>query len=134
MTFAQGMPFNSGPVWDQMNFLTNPAPASAAGGGLSSFLSGPAGMFTAGGINSFIGGFGQAQTAQSAQNAQQAAMAMFDANTGRSMFDRNYDYFLQRKAPIDEARIKMNPEYRRGQVRDTLLNPGLAGKYSAFMA
>lgn len=100
----------------------------------SKFLGGPGGMLTSAGINSFIGGFGQAQAAQSAQNAQQAAMAMFDANTGRSLFDRNYDYFLQRKAPIDEARIKMNPDYRRGQVRDTLLNPGLAGKYSAFMA
>jgi len=115
----------------------NLAPGAAGGGGLSNFskfLGGPAGMLTSAGINSFIGGFGQAQTAQSAQDAQQAAMAMFDANTGRSMFDRNYDYFLQRKAPIDEARIKMNPDYRRAQVRDTLLNPGLAGKYSAFMA
>jgi hypothetical protein len=119
-----------------LSFSPASAAPAAAGGGLSDFskfLGGPGGMMASAGINSFIGGFGQAQAAQSAQNAQDATMAMFDANTGRSLFDRNYDYFLQRKAPIDEARIKLNPEYRRGQVRDTLLNPGLAGKYSAFI-
>jgi hypothetical protein len=114
-----------------------PAPSTpATGGGLGgfgNFFGSPAGMMAATGVNSFIGGFGQAQAAQSAQNAQDASMAMFDAGLGRSLFDRNYDYYLQRKAPIDEARIKMNPTYRRGQTRDVLLNPGLAGRYSAFI-
>ena len=112
------------------------APASSTGGtgGFGNFFSGPGGFLASTAVNSLLGGLSQGNTAQSAASAQDAALAMFDANAGRSIFDRNYDYFLQRKAPIDEARIKLNPEYRRGQVRDTLLNPGLAGRYSAFMA
>lgn len=112
------------------------APSSTGGstGGFGNFFSSPQGFFASTAVNSLMSGLSQANTAQSAQNFQQASADFFDANAGRSIFDRNYDYFLQRKAPIDEARIKMNPEYRRGQVRDTLLAPGLAGRYSAFMA
>lgn len=111
------------------------APSSGGGtGGFGNFFSSPAGFLASTGVNALMGGLAQGNTAQSAASAQGAALAAFDANTGRSLFDRNYDYFLQRKAPIDEARIKMNPEYRRAQVRDTLLAPGLAGRYSAFMA
>jgi len=122
------------PINQAFPSAATPPVASAGGsGGFGNFFSSPAGFFASTAVNSLMGGLGQANTAQSAQSAQDAALMMFDVNGGRSLFDRNYDYFLQRKAPIDEARIARNPDFRRMQLRDTLRNPGIAGRYAAFV-
>ena len=73
-----------------------------------------------------------ANTAQSAQNAMGTSIGMFDVNQGIAAADRRRATFEDMMAPIRASRIKMNPEYRRGQVRDTLLSS--PGRYSAFMA
>lgn len=73
-----------------------------------------------------------ANTAQSAQNAMGTSIGMFDVNQGIAAADRRRATFEDMMAPIRASRIKMNPEYRRGQVRDTLLSS--PGRYSAIMA
>lgn len=73
-----------------------------------------------------------ANTAQSAQNAMGTSIGMFDVNQGIAAADRRRATFEDMMAPIRASRIKMNPEYRRGQVRDTLLRG--ASPYSAFVA
>jgi len=73
-----------------------------------------------------------ANTAQSAQNVMGTSIGMFDVNAGVAAADRRRAIFEDMMAPIRGSRIKMNPEYRRGQVRDTLLSS--PSRYSAFMA
>ena len=75
---------------------------------------------------------GNANTAQSAQNAMGSSIGMFDVNQGVAAADRRRAIYEDMMNPIRASRIKMNPEYRRGQVRDTLLlGPN---RYSALMA
>ena len=75
---------------------------------------------------------GNANTAQSAQNAMGTSIGMFDVNQGIAAADRRRAIYEDMMNPIRASRIKMNPEYRRGQVRDTLLSS--PGRYSALMA
>jgi hypothetical protein len=74
---------------------------------------------------------GNANTAQSAQNAMGTSIGMFDVNQGVTAANRRQAIFDEMMAPIQAARIKMNPDYRRGQLRDTLRN--LNTSYSAFV-
>lgn len=74
---------------------------------------------------------GNANTAQSAQNAMGTSIGMFDVNEGVTAKNRRQAIFDEMMAPIYASRIKMNPEYRRGQLRDTLRN--LNTSYSAFV-
>ena len=73
-----------------------------------------------------------ANTAQSAQNAMNTSIGMFDVNQGIAAADRRRATYEDMMNPIRASRIKMNPEYRRGHLRDTLMN--LGNKYSAFVA
>jgi len=74
---------------------------------------------------------GNANTAQSAQNAMNTSIGMFDVNQGVTASNRRQAIFDEMMAPIQASRIKMNPEYRRGQLRDTLRDRGT--RYSAFV-
>jgi hypothetical protein len=74
---------------------------------------------------------GNANTAQSAQNAMGTSIGMFDVNQGVTAANRRQAIFDEMMAPIQASRIKMNPEYRRGQLRDTLQTG--TGRYSAFV-
>lgn len=73
-----------------------------------------------------------ANTAQSAQNAMNTSIGMFDVNQGIAAADRRRAIYEDAMAPIRASRIKANPDYRRGQLRDTLMN--LGNRYSAFVA
>ena len=75
---------------------------------------------------------GNANTAQSAQNAMGTSIGMFDMNQGVAAADRRRAIYEDMMNPIRASRIRMNPEYRRGQVRDTLLSG--PNRYSVFMA
>jgi hypothetical protein len=119
--FAQGrdVPVNQMP--SGMAFGTD----SGGFGGLGQFAPLLAGKF-----GSML--MSNANTAQSAQNAMGTSIGMFDVNQGIAAADRRRATFEDMMAPIRASRIKMNPEYRRGQVRDTLLSS--PGRYSALMA
>ena len=73
-----------------------------------------------------------ANTAQSARNAMNTSIGMFDVNQGIAAADRRRATYEDMMNPIHASRIKMNPEYRRGQLRDTLLAG--ATPHSAFVA
>jgi len=106
--------------------FTGSAPSYGGGGGsgLGQFLPLLAGRF-----GSMMAG--NANTAQSAQNAMGTSIGMFDVNQGVTAANRRQAIFDEMMAPIQASRIKMNPEYRRGQLRDTLQTG--AGRYSAFV-
>lgn len=93
-------------------------------GGLATLLAGSLG-------NTLLG---QSNTQASAANAMGTGIGMFDVNAGVTAANRRRSLFDETQAPIIASRIKMNPDYRRGQLRDTLLNPGLAGRYAALVA
>lgn len=92
-----------------------------------------------GGLGALIAGrlgttlLGQSNTQASAANAMGTGIGMFDVNAGVTAANRRRSLFDETQAPIIASRIKMNPDYRRGQLRDTLRNPGIAGRYAAFI-
>jgi len=112
-----------GSVGDSLG--SNPFGGAGGFGGLGQFAPLIAGRF-----GSML--MGNANTAQSAQNAMGTSIGMFDVNQGVAAADRRRAIYEDMMNPIRASRIKMNPEYRRGQVRDTLLSS--PGRYSAFMA
>ena len=114
------------PSWsDSFGIDTSGAFGSGGFGGLGQFAPLIAGRF-----GSML--MGNANTAQSAQNAMGSSIGMFDVNQGIAAADRRRAIYEDMMNPIRASRIKMNPEYRRGQVRDTLLSS--PGRYLAFMA
>ena len=114
------------PSWsDSFGIDTSGAFGSGGFGGLGQFAPLIAGRF-----GSML--MGNANTAQSAQNAMGSSIGMFDVNQGVAAADRRRAIYEDMMNPIRASRIKMNPEYRRGQVRDTLLSS--PGRYLAFMA
>lgn len=72
-----------------------------------------------------------ANTAQSAQNAMNTSMGMFDANQGVTAANRRQAIYDEMMAPIQASRIKMDPDYRRGQLRDALRERG--SRFAAFI-
>ena len=110
---------------DSFGIDTSGAFGSGGFGGLGQFAPLIAGRF-----GSML--MGNANTAQSAQNAMGSSIGMFDVNQGIAAADRRRAIYEDMMNPIRASRIKMNPEYRRGQVRDTLLSS--PGRYSALMA
>ena len=114
------------PSWsDSFGIDTSGAFGSGGFGGLGQFAPLIAGRF-----GSML--MGNANTAQSAQNAMGTSIGMFDMNQGVAAADRRRAIYEDMMNPIRASRIRMNPEYRRGQVRDTLLlGPN---RYSVFMA
>ena len=118
--------FSNIPSWsDSFGIDTSGAFGSGGFGGLGQFAPLIAGRF-----GSML--MGNANTAQSAQNAMGTSIGMFDVNQGVAAADRRRAIYEDMMNPIRASRIKMNPEYRRGQVRDTLLSS--PGRYSALMA
>ena len=97
------------------------------------------GMNQMGGIlglaNLGLGMMGQSNTAQSYNQMQQMAGVMRDLDFGTNLFAQNKDIFEQKDAPRWAAKFKVNdPFYRQFETRQALMNPGLAGRYSAFVA
>ena len=114
------------PSWsDSFGIDTSGAFGSGGFGGLGQFAPLIAGRF-----GSML--MRNANTAQSAQNAMGTSIGMFDMNQGVAAADRRRAIYEDMMNPIRASRIRMNPEYRRGQVRDTLLSS--PGRYSALMA
>ena len=138
--------FNNIPSWSDSFGIDTRGAFGSVGDSLGS---NPFGIDTSGAFGSGgFGGLGQfapliagrfgsmltrnANTAQSAQNAMGSSIGMFDVNQGVAAADRRRAIYEDMMNPIRASRIKMNPEYRRGQVRDTLLlGPN---RYSALMA
>ena len=112
--YAVGSPFNSGSVWDQMNFMNNPAPA-AAGGGL--------GMDQIGGMlnlaNMFLGQSAMRNTASSMAQAQQTAGLFGDIGTGRDYHAAESDLERQMRVAQWAPKFQVNDPFSRQ----------LAGKY-----
>ena len=82
-----------------------------------------------------LGMMGQSNTAQSFGAMQQLAGQMRDLDFGTNLFAQNKDIFEQKDAPRWAAKFKVNdPFYRQFETRQALMNPGIAGRYSAFVA
>lgn len=107
--------------------FTGAAPSYGGGGGGFGGL----GALIAGRLGTTL--LGQSNTQASAANAMGTGIGMFDVNAGVTAANRRRSLFDETQAPIIASRIKMNPDYRRGQLRDTLRNPGIAGRYAAFI-
>ena len=128
--------FNNTPSWSDSFGIDTSGAFGSVGGSLGSNPFGGAGglgqfaPLIAGRFGSML--MGNANTAQSAQNAMGSSIGMFDVNQGVAAADRRRAIYEDMMNPIRASRIKMNPEYRRGQVRDTLLSS--PGRYSALMA
>jgi len=110
------------------------APAGSPTGGFGGFD-----MNKMGGLlgiaNLGLGMMGQSNTAQSYNQMQQMAGVMRDLDFGTNLFAQNKDIFEQKDAPRWAAKFKVNdPFYRQFETRQALMNPGLAGRYSAFVA
>lgn len=93
----------------------------------------------AGGIlnlaNMGLGMMGMANTNQSFNRMQELGGIMRDIDFGTNLFAQNKDIFEQKDAPRWAAKFKVNdPNYRQYETRQALMNPGLAGRYSAFVA
>ena len=120
--FAQGQPFNSGPVWDQMNFIDNPAPPS--GGGLSTGALG-------GLLNIANMGMSMMQNAgadASLRNYNQTAGLMGDISRAAQARAVAQDIFNQQQAARWASGFKINdPDYYMASRRAAF--PDLAGKY-----
>jgi len=81
-----------------------------------------------------LGMMGQSNTAQSFNQMQQMGGLMRDLDFGTNLFAQNKDIFEQKDAPRWEVKFKNDPFYRQYEMRQALMNPGLAGRYSAFVA
>jgi hypothetical protein len=124
------------PSWSDSFGIDTSGAFGSVGGSLGSNPFGGAGglgqfaPLIAGRFGSML--MGNANTAQSAQNAMGTSIGMFDMNQGVAAADRRRAIYEDMMNPIRASRIRMNPEYRRGQVRDTLLSG--PNRYSVFMA
>jgi len=129
--FAQGMPFNSGPVWDRMNFMSNPAPAASAATGAFGNMGNA--MIGLGAMQSFANTVEQKNLNAAAEQQFAAQNAMFGANFGKDILAQNFDRFRSLNDPIRAGQIatEVGP-YRRSLTRANL--PDLAGKYGSFGA
>lgn len=120
--YAVGSSFNSGPVWDQMNFMNNPAPP-AAGGGLSMGQIG--GMLNL--ANMFLGQSAMRNTASSMAQAQQTAGLFGDIGTGRDYHAAESDLERQMRVARYAPKFAVNdPFARQFDTKNNLL----AGKYA----
>jgi hypothetical protein len=110
------------------------APVGASSGGFGGF-----GMSQMGGIlglaNLGLGMMGTSNTNQSFQQMQQLGGIMRDLDFGTNLFAQNKDIFEQKDAPRWAAKFSVNdPNFRQAQMLQGIRNPGLAGRYSSFVA
>ena len=133
MAWMPGADFGVSPLPNAPNYSSIfSSPASSAGGG--GFNWGQAA-----GIQSLanlgMGMVGMSNTGQSLQNAYNMAGIMSDVNFGKDLWALNKDIFEQKDAPRWAARFKVNdPFYRQYQVTEAMKNPGIAGRWSTFVA
>lgn len=103
------------------------------GGGLAGGLGNTAGLL--GLANLGLGMMGMSNTGKSLQSAYDTAGMMSDIEMGKNLFAQNKDIFEQKDAPRWASKFKVNdPNYRQYETRQALMNPGLAGRYAAFVA
>jgi hypothetical protein len=77
----------------------------------------------------------QSNTATSFNQMQQTGGIFGDIDFGTNLLAQNKDIFEQKDAPRWAAKFQVNdPFYRQFQTRQALANPGLAGRYSAFVS
>jgi len=120
-----------------------PAPASSTAAPAAPAATAPTGgginFGQLGGLMSLanlgLGMMGQSNTARSFEAMQQLGGQMRDLDFATNLFAQNKDIFEQKDAPRWAAKFKVNdPFYRQFETRQALMNPGLAGRYSAFVA
>jgi hypothetical protein len=120
--YAVGRLFNSGPVWDQMNFIDNPAPAAPAGGLSMGQMGGMLNL-----ANMFLGQSAMRNTMGSMAQAQQTAGLFGDIGTGRDYHAAESDLERQMRVARYAPKFTTNdPFARQSATRDQLL----AGKYA----
>lgn len=93
----------------------------------------------AGGIlnlaNLGLGMMSMRNTNDSFNRMQELGGIMRDLDFSTNLFAQNKDIFEQKDAPRWAAKFKVNdPSFRQYETRQALMNPGLAGRYSAFVA
>lgn len=82
-----------------------------------------------------LGMMGTSNTNKSFDQMQQLSGIMRDLDFGTNLFAQNKDIFEQKDAPRWAAKFSVNdPNYRQAQMLQGIKNPGLAGRYSAFVA
>jgi hypothetical protein len=107
------------------------APGYGGGGGFNTGQMG--GLLSL--ANLGLGMMGQSNTAQSFNQMQQTGGLMRDLDFGTNLFAQNKDIFEQKDALRWAPNFKMNdPLSRQYETRQALMNPGIAGRYSAFVA
>ena len=117
-----------------------PAPASSTAATAATAPTGGGINFgQLGGLMSFanlgLGMMGQSNTARSFEAMQQLGGQMRDLDFATNLFAQNKDIFEQKDAPRWAAKFRVNdPFQRQFETRQALMNPGLAGRYSAFVA
>lgn len=109
------------------------------GGSAPSYGGAGGGMGQAAGLlglaNLGLGMMGTSNTNKSFGQMQQLGGIMRDLNFGTNLFAQNKDIFEQKDAPRWAAKLSVNdPNYRQAQMLQSIRNPGLAGRYSAFVA
>lgn len=109
------------------------------GGSVPSYGAGGGGFGSAAGMlglaNLGLGMIGMGNTSQSFNQMQQLGGIMRDLDFGTNLFAQNKDIFEQKDAPRWAAKFSVNdPGYRQAQMLQGIRNPGLAGRYSAFVA
>lgn len=127
------------------SYMNVSEPVSSAGGafvGAPVGATGGSGGFNwgqAGGLlnlaNMGFGMMGMRNTNRSFEQMQQTGGLMRDIDFDTNLFAQNKDIFEQKDAPRWSAKFQVNdPNFRQYEMRQRIMNPGLAGRYSAFVA
>lgn len=121
------------------SFMNVSEPISSMGGFSGSPVSGGGGFGSTAGLlglaNLGLGMVGMGNTNQSFNQMQQLGGIMRDLDFSTNLFAQNKDIFEQKDAPRWAAKFSVdNPGYRQAQMLQGIRNPGIAGRYSAFVA
>lgn len=121
------------------SFMNVSEPISSMGGFSGSPVSDGGGFGSTAGLlglaNLGLGMVGMGNTNQSFNQMQQLGGIMRDLDFSTNLFAQNKDIFEQKDAPRWAAKFSVNdPNYRQAQMLQGIRNPGLAGRYSAFVA
>ena len=121
------------------SYMNVSEPVSSAGGFTGAPAAAGGGFGTAAGILSLanlgMNMFGASNTKGSFDQMQQLGGIMRDLDFSTNLFAQNKDIFEQKDAPRWAAKFSVNdPNYRQAQMLQGIRNPGLAGRYSAFVA
>lgn len=82
-----------------------------------------------------LGMMGMSNTGQSLQSAYDTAGVMADIEMGKNLFAQNKDIFNQKDFERWATKYKLNdPMSRQYDTLQALRNPGIAGRYSAFVS